>query len=253
LPVRVSVVIANHGHERWIRDAIVSVAHQDYPDKRVVVVDDGSPDNSVSVIANWLKNTRPGGRDGVEWLDGTVPGTDCPCRLIACTPARGPAAARNLGVSTVLDESDALMFLDADDQYLPGKIAKSVEAFSRDPVNVGGVYSDYDTLDPATGRVIRNFKASYGRNLLHAECVVNMASLVGKEAWVETGGFDPALRVKEDYDLWLRMSRRKVIVHIPESLVLLRVGGHSSTATVPHEVHVACMNRVAEKVREGAR
>lgn len=255
----VTVVIPCHNHGDWVWDAIISAVRQDYPKEklRVVVVDDGStvkPLNEViadkvnvfsSILTDGTWNNFP---DGSKALQLTV--CDVPVIAVCRPEAGGPSVARNVGIDVGNEGTDIFAFLDSDDVYHRRKVRTSVEVFKRSE-NVGVVYSDYDTLR-ADGLKIREFKEPFSRDELARHCIVNCNSLVSAKAIRECGKFDEEMRVCEDYDLWMRISERFVIVHIPESLVTIRVGDHSSSATVKNEIWQRNWQRVHLKAKARA-
>jgi glycosyltransferase involved in cell wall biosynthesis len=249
----VTVVIPLHNHEAWVGEAIDSVVRQDYPNKRIIVIDDGSTDNSIAAVTRKLYKPQrinintP--KQQIPALTGNVPNSDVQVLMVRSDKAQGPAAARNAGITLSLSDTDLFAFLDSDDMYSPGKLSKSVAIFQKDPDMVGVIYSDFDTINP-DGLRLRQFKEPYSRERLLQECLVNCDSLISKRAIEQCGLFDQSLRTCEDYDLWLRISERFVMVHIPESLVVVRVGSHSSSSTVPNEIWQKCYARVFEKARE---
>lgn len=251
---RVIGVVPLHNHARWVNDAIDSVDRQDHEDKVVVVVDDGSTDGGADRVRGRLKSVRDARVDGLPHDPAAFVGRHPNCGtevwVLRFAEARGPSFARNRGMEfgSALGGSFYAL-LDSDDVYGQGKISKSVEALS-DPA-VGAAYSDYDTLRP-DGLRVREFKEPFSRERLVRECIVNCDSVVSAEAMKAVGGFDESMRVAEDYDLWVRMSERFMIVHLPESLVTIRVGGHSSSSTVGKEVWERCWRRVMEKARQRA-
>lgn len=244
----VTVVVPLHNHQDWICDALDSVAKQDYVNKRVIVVDDGSTDISAEMVLNVLTEVKEPMTQSQPWVCmGKYEGMD----LMLCrfNDARGPSFARNYGIKAASQGTDLYAFLDSDDIYLPSKLTKSVEQWKLAPEHVGGVYSDYETFNSQTGIRVREYKEPFSRERLVRECIVNMDSLVSKEALTRCGVFDETLRVAEDYDLWLRISEKFVLVHIPECLVSIRVGSHSSTATVSKDVWQKSWHTVMEKAK----
>lgn len=243
----VTVVIPCHNHAKWVGEAIESVANQDYPRKQIVVVDDGSTDDSANVVLRRLyKPTK--NKDNVYF--GKLLSHDTRVMMTRFDPAMGPAGARNQGIRLAWDYTDLFSFLDADDVYLPTKLSKSVNRWLEDREKIGVVYSDYDTLSITSGMRLRQFKEPFSRARLVKECVINCDSLVSKIALGACGVFDDSLRVCEDYDLWMRISERFVCIHIPEPLVLIRVGEHSSSSTVPSETWKKCYARVFNKAKQ---
>lgn len=247
----VTVVIPCHNHARWVNDAIDSVVAQDYPSKRVVVVDDGSEDGSAAAVCFRLQNLAAPTRQSepeVHW--GDRKGT----HVMVCRfrQARGPSFARNYGIRAGWDSTDVFAFLDSDDLYLPCKLSRSVEKWKEAPHHVGAVYTDYETFDERTGVRVRQYKEPFSRERLVRECLPNMDSLVSKQALEQCGGFDEDMRVAEDYDLWMRISEKFMIVHLAEPLLAVRVGDHSSTAGVPREVWERNWRRVMQKAQARA-
>lgn len=231
---QVTIVIPCHNHARWVGGAMRSVAEQDYPNKRLVVIDDGSTDDSWTVIDSFADRIRKTGV-GV-----------CTHRI---RKAVGPSAARNVGIRLSWTPTDIYGFLDSDDYYLPGKISKSVAKILEDPVAIGGVSADYETFNEESGIKIREFKEPYSRERLLRECLLT-SPLLTKTTLEKVGLFDEELRVAEDYDLWLRISEKFIFLHIPEALLRIRVGNHNSTSTVKKEVWQDCWKKVVEKTRQ---
>lgn len=248
----VTIVMPCHNHVRWVKEAFASVAAQTYTAKRLVVVDDGSTDGSheaaLSLLQNCYEVTAATGPQ--VWVGG-VPGMNV--MIHRFEQAGGPSFARNHGVRCGWEGTDAFAFLDSDDAYHPEKLARSVAKWSEAPEHVGGVYSDYSTANEQTGVVVREYKEPFSRLRLMRECLPNMDSLVSKLALEKCGLFDEEMRVCEDYDLWFRISEKFLLVHLPEDLVTIRTGGHSSTSTVRRDVWEKNWRRIGEKAQERAR
>lgn len=246
----VTAVIPVHNHENWVFDAVESVASQDYRPLRIVVVDDGSTDNSTHAVLKHLYKPRQPEKQGEPWVAmGKLPQWDVDVMVQRFSQAHGPSFARNWGFRVGWDGTDLFAMLDSDDVYLPGKIARSVAKFQEAPDHIGIVYSDYDTVRP-DGLRVRQYKEPFDRARLLQECIINCDSLISKKALNDCGVFDEQLRVAEDYDLWLRVTEQFMAVHLPEPLLLIRVGMHSSTSTVPSETWKQCYARVFQKVHE---
>lgn len=245
--LKVSIVIPNHNYEKWVAGAIYSVYNDPYPNKEIIVVDDGSTDNSWDVICKTLSiNDNP----SETLLKGSLGQTHA--YAYRFMDSGGPSRTRNLGIKIGWESADLFAFLDSDDEYVTGKLEKSVIKFKQGP-QIGAVYSDYTTFNEKTGIECRVYKQGFDREILINDCIVNNDSLVNKEALATCGLYDENMRVCEDYDLWCRISERYLITHIPESLVMIRVGSYNSTSTVPNETWIKCRNRVFEKINERQR
>lgn len=247
-PPRATVVTACHNYGHWVLGALKSALVDPYPDKRLVVVDDGSTDDTARTIFSWLRKPTewisPGGVPGIR---GQAPGHAVEVTLILASPNRGPSAARNTGIRALWEETDVFLNLDADDLYRPGKIARSVLAWQKAPGAIGVVYTDYDNWSVEGGHQVRLYRESYSHPRLQQECIVNPNSLVSRQALEKVGLFDEQMRTAEDWDLWLRIASRFMLVHLPESLVVMRAGSYNSTHTVPAEVWQANWARIRQK------
>lgn len=247
LPV-VTAVIPVHNHQQWVAGAIDSITHQDYPaDKlRIVVIDDGSRDDSARMVESTLESHSirqlPSGEREAK---GMTRHRFLPLIMVSRQEALGPSSARNLGIQIGWDGTDIFALLDSDDEYDRLKIRKSVDPFLASD-KIGVVYSDYDTLRP-DGLRIRQYKEPFSRDRLVQECIINCNSLVLREAFETCGVFDENMRVAEDYDMWMRITEKYVAHHIAESLVTIRVGEHSSSAQVPTEIWQRNWQRVMSK------
>lgn len=243
---RVSVVVPCHNHAKWIEGALDSIANQDYDNKQIVVVENGSTDGSSSKILSLmydLKNTT------TDFVIGRYKETNIDFALLSEPKAQGPAWARNRAIEFAHQFTDLYSFLDSDDIYEQGKLSKSIAVWMKYWRNIGVVYSDYTTVDE-NGIRVREFKEPFSKLRLYNDCIINCDSLISKAAFDKVGLFDEALRVCEDYDMWLRIADEFICFHIPESLVTIRTGSHSSTSTVSEALWNECRGKAFEKARK---
>jgi len=183
--VRVSVIIPAYNCDRYIVRAVESVLGQTYQDWEIIVVDDGSTDNTRQVLSPYL--------DLIQYI---------------YQDNQGAAIARNRACK--LAQGEFLAFLDADDFFLPEKLEKQVACFDADP-----------TLDMVqTGWVIvdKNEKGLYGvkpweeapkldlEAFVFYKSVRPSAMMLRREWWERLGGFDPRLPPTEDLDFVLRLA-----------------------------------------------
>jgi glycosyltransferase involved in cell wall biosynthesis len=245
--VRVTAVVPLHNHKEWVCGALQSLFCQTWPLDHIIVVDDGSTDGGLNALGDLAETAyERGGPEGRRGFDLTFEGGQ-KATALRYEKASGPAFARNRGIEFGLPDTDVFAFLDSDDEFSPLKLEASLPYFD-DPLT-GVVYSDYDTLRP-DGIRLRQFKEPFDRSRLLQECLINCDSLVSAAALKACGDFDENLRVAEDYDLWLRLTERFVAVHVPEALVAVRVGAHSSTDQVAKDTWNRCYARVMGKLRE---
>lgn len=218
-PARVAVVIPVY-HARYLGDALESVFFQSRPADEIIVVDDGSPDPSV--------------------IEEALAPYGAAVTLLR-QPNAGAAAARNTGIAATT--APLIAFLDADDRWLPDFLAQQLAAFDRDP-QLDLSYTDgvYIGDTPLAGRTFMSTCPSTGavtlERLLAQECTVLLSAVVvRRDAVLDTGGFDVALRRGQDFDLWLRMARRGArMTYLSRVLTLRREHANNLSGTAINEV-----------------
>lgn len=196
----ISVVLPTHNRAAFLDRAIGSILNQRLPCGELIVVDDGSIDETPTLVARLADRS-------------TVP-----IRLLS-QENRGAAAARNAGIRAARGE--LIAFLDSDDWWLPDKLALQAAAMAAAPeVRIahsreiwfrhGRRVNQKKKHDPPGGDI---FAASL------AMCVVGMSTVMARrELFDRYGLFDESLPCCEDYDLWLRVGCREPFLLIPEPL-----------------------------------
>jgi len=202
---RVSVVLATHNQAVWLGEAIESVRAQTFADWELVVVDDGSTDDTAALVARFRSDAR------VRYVP----------------QARGErAAARNRGIADTTGELVA--FLDGDDVWRPGKLAAQVAALDA-AADAGLCYTVARFIDVA-GRPLPLRKPARLLNghvfpaLMCGNVLILASVVVRRRALAAVGGFDDSLPVYgcEDWYLWLIIARRFPLVAVDEELTLYR-------------------------------
>jgi len=196
----VSVIIPTYNRAGWIREAIESVRNQTLQDFEIIVVDDGSTDTTAGVVAA-IGDSR------VSFLTQSH---------------RGVSAARNLGIQQA--RGKYIAFLDSDDLFFPDKLARQVAYLDAHP-EIGLLYTAYESLDSAGCRKIHP-PAMTGwvyKELLHLCTIATPTVMIPAGVLAEAGGFDEALHLAEDQDLWVRIARRYEVAALQEPLVRVRV------------------------------
>lgn len=201
--IRVSVIIPAYNRAWCLPEAIDAVLAQTYRDYELIVVDDGSTDETASILTGYDDKIR---------------------RIRQAN--RGVSAARNLGVQKARGE--LIAFLDSDDLWKPEKLARQVAFFDRHP---DAMICQTEEIWIRRGVRVnpkqRHRKPSgwiFEPSL--ALCLVSpSAVMMRRELLEKTGGFDETLPACEDYDLWLRVSLRHPI-HLIEDPLVVKRGGH---------------------------
>jgi len=205
--MKISVVIPTFNYGHYLPAAIESVLRQTRPPDEIVVVDDGSTDDTKQVVARYEPQVR-----------------------YFYQPNAGLSAARNTG--TRLAAGDWTAYLDSDDAWEPEKLRKQENAIRNMPgalVAYTGfryLYSDgtFSKCEPATSPE-RLWPALRARNLLPASSV-----MAHRESVIKAGGFNETLRSCEDWDLWVRLRLRGPFAAAPECLTTVRVTPQSMSS-----------------------
>lgn len=254
----VTILIANYNDEEYLDRAIESAVNQDYPGPlQVCIVDDGSTDGSWGVIEPYIKNpAKDTTEDNLDvtfsqYFSGRFGNT----KIYAIKNENsGPSEARNVGIRYMIEKTDVFAILDSDDEMYENKISECIPVFEKGDGMIGAVYADYDTFHTSTKKSIREYKEPFNKKRLVRECIVHSGSLISKEALEavceDTGYYDKTMRTCEDYDLWMRISEKFIIAHVPKSLTMVRVTGDNSSFIVNQEVWQKNWKRVMQKTQD---
>ena len=198
----VSFVIPNYNHACYLGQAIASALAQTYPNVEIIVVDDGSTDDSRAVAGAFGDRIR------------------CIYQQNA-----GLSAARNTGIRAAQGEYIAL--LDADDLVEPAYVERLLAALAEAP-QAAGAYCGFRFVDQDNrplNRVEQRITApgALYSALLNGNYWVPESLLARRSCYQAMGEFDSTLRACEDWDVWLRFSRHYALVGIDDVLVRYRV------------------------------
>ncbi len=201
---RVSVIIPIFNRADLISESIESVFVQTYRDFEIVVVNDGSTDNTLEVLSKYEG-------DNVRIIN---------------QKNQGQGIARNTGIKA--SKGELIAFLDSDDLWLPAKLARQVELFDADP-NLVWCYSDAMCFSDKTNHDLypfsyRNkpYKGQVARYLL-LKCFIPTLTVVVRRSVLNEVGLFCNLPTKEDWDLWLRIAANYPVRRVPEVLARYRM------------------------------
>lgn len=207
---KVSVIIPTYNRANYICEAIDSVIAQTCKDYEIIVVDDGSTDNT---------------KDAIKKYDGKI-------RYIY-QKNRGVAAARNAGIRQAVGRYIA--FCDSDDIWLPLKLEKQLILFEEN-LMVGFVYCFMlvESKGALSKRILPSKPAQNFSDLLIYGAAIPLSSVVIRKEWLlEVGFFDESMKYVEDYDLWLRiLLKYKEVKYIQEPLAIWRQHGDNISSDV---------------------
>jgi len=199
----VSVILPTFNRAHKIARAVASVLYQTFSDYEILVVDDGSGDATPEALTPFLPRIRS----------------------IVHSKNLGVSAARNTGIRE--SDSPLVAFLDSDDYWLPDKLAAQVSFFSKHPEAVACQTEELWIRRGVRVNPMKKHLKPSGQIFEPSLklCVVSPSAVLLKRSLLEEVGlFDEGLPACEDYDLWLRISRKYPIWLIPEPLVIKEGG-----------------------------
>lgn len=212
----ISVIIPTYNSKKYIGEAINSVLRQTFTDYEIIVVDDGSTDNTKEIIDNNFPKVR-----------------------YFYIKHQGVSRARNHGIQRACGEFIA--FLDADDVWLPDKLERQIDAFNADQelmlVFTEHRFFDSNGIKEATfSKKERLMKGDVIKNIFLYSHVALPTVMVRKSVFHETGYFEEDLNVAEDDNLWIRIALKFRIHLLDEVLVHCRMTENSLSRTTSNLV-----------------
>ena len=219
---KVSVVIPAYNQAHFIAETIESVLAQTFQDFEIVVIDDGSTDNTPEIVSSF------------------------PVRYFR-QENQGPPSARNRGIE--LSNGEYIAFLDSDDVLMENALQKGVEVLDSHP-EVGFSYGQASMMDE-DGHIYRVRKSSFLdssaivdgkeqiREVLFSNRIATSAVMVRRQCLDEVGVFQEELRTHQDLEFFIRVLKRYPAAYIAEPLVKYRVH--------PNQLHRHHTPRVAER------
>lgn len=188
----ISVIIPTYNRAQLVEMAVQSVLAQTFRDYEVIVVDDGSTDETEAVVAGLGPQVRYLRRAN-----------------------QGPSVARNTGISAA--RGAYISFLDSDDVFRPQNLELLLEQFGRNP-GAAIVHGWAETVDHA-GRKVQwsrpKLKGYAYRNYLFSNPTPIGTLLARRDCFADGNLFDPSLPIYEDWDLWLRLSFSHEFDYVP--------------------------------------
>lgn len=223
----VSVVIPTYNHARYLRSALNSVIGQSYPNLEVLVIDDGSTDDTVAVLKPYQSH--------INYIYKKNGGT---------------ASALNLGLSRATGKY--ICWLSADDVFLEHKVAKQVALMESNP-SLGFSYTSFEVID-GEGKKQYDAHSPYFpdkqelvRKLMEG-CFINGSSVIMRRSALEsTGYFDESLPQAHDFDLWLRLLRQYACGFLDEILLAYRWHGQNMSR-ISDEVSIQSVRERAKRL-----
>lgn len=195
----VSVVIATFNHGEYLPQAIESVLSQDYPHVELIIVDDGSTDDTPAVLDRYKDRAR-----------------------IIRQENAGQASALNRGWNA--SRGEILAYLGSDDALERAAVSRAVALLQTAP-EAALTYCDYLLIDPASHPIRQMSNGDFDRRSLIAElvCYPGPGAFFRRSGYVKAGPWNESLRQIPDFEFFLRLSHTGTFVRIPEALARYRV------------------------------
>lgn len=207
---KVSVIIPTYNAACWIVETVRSVQQQTYPHIEILIIDDGSTDDTVQVVIA-LEDSR---------------------LQVYCLAHAGVSIARNHGIQQA--SGAFIAFLDADDLWQKDMLTDHVSALQKNPsADVSYCWTSF--IDEASRHLGRLPACHYTGNVYHKLVIKsffgNGGTLVVRRSAIEkTGYFDHRLSYGEDFDYWLRLAKHSHFVVVPQYQFFYRRWSESTTA-----------------------
>ncbi|MCK4994901.1 MAG: glycosyltransferase [Candidatus Omnitrophica bacterium] len=211
-PPQVSIIIPTYNRAELIGRSIKSVLQQSYQDFEIIVIDDGSNDNSGEVISSFNDE-----------------------RIIYLRRAErgGVAKARNEGI--IRARGSFIAFQDSDDEWLPEKLEKQIKIFEQATPKLGVVYSNMWKIDKDgkkeqkfAPRIMPEDRIVYKDALRHRLMNIGIVSaLINRACFEKVGIFDEKLLRYVDLELLMRVSKYYYFYHLSEPLVKYYITNNS--------------------------
>ncbi|MBZ2166167.1 glycosyltransferase family 2 protein [Methanobacterium spitsbergense] len=206
----VSIIIPTYNRANLITRAINSILDQSYTNYEIIVVDDGSTDNTKEVIQRFNE-------DKINYY--------------VHKKNRGAAAARNTGIK--YSKGDFIAFQDSDDKWLPEKLEKEMDVFLEASDKIGVVYSGYWHIKDNKKIYIPTPKVTKKEGNIHFELLkgnfVSGLSVIRKICFKKVGLYDENLPNLEDWELYIRISKYFSFKFIDEPLSIAYCSSDSAS------------------------
>lgn len=205
MTAKVSIVLPTYNQAHYLPAALEGVYAQTYPHYELIVVNDGSTDDTPEVLADYQQRHR---------------------FTVITQENQGLPRALNAGFAQA--QGDYLTWTSSDNIMLPEMLSVLVHALDEDP-SVGLVYADFYLMDDE-GRDLGRFNTvAYDFYWLLYTNLVHCCFLFRRECMEQVGGYDPEFLYSEDWEYWIRISQHYRMKRVPQALYRYRLHGISMT------------------------
>lgn len=205
----VSVVMPVYNSAKYVFESITSVLNQSYKNIELIIINDGSTDDSDYIIKKFRTEPK------IKYI---------------YQDNKGPSATRNCGILS--SKGNYIAFLDSDDVWLEDKLERQLQKIKQDGADI--IYSDRFNIDIDGNIISRKKPLFYSGNIIEALYIDNFiclsSSLLRKDVFKKVGLFNESLHMSEDYEFWLRAALQCTFCFVDEALVKYRIHPNQSSA-----------------------
>lgn len=202
---KISIVLPTYNQAHFLPAALDSVFAQTYPDYELIVVNDGSTDNTAAVLADYRLR-----------YDFTI------------VEQKNQGLPRALNTGFAQANGEYLTWTSSDNIMLPEMLTVLAQALREDPM-LGLVYADFNLMDDENRDLGRFETVDYDPYWLMYTNFVHCCFLYRRECLEQVGGYNPEFIYGEDWEYWIRLSRYYLLKHVPQVLYCYRL--HKSSMT----------------------
>jgi len=197
---KISVIIPTYNQSECLKEAIESVLNQTYKNIEIIVIDDGSTDNTLGVVGSFDNK-------------------------IVCIQQKnkGASSARNIGIKKA--NGEYLAFLDSDDMWIKNKLEKQIDFIKKNP-EIGllgtGCYQMINIGKVIHKKIFPNKNEILQKDLIKYNPFIQSSVMVKKDVFNHIDLYDEKFKESEDYDLWLRIAQKYKVANLEQALVTKR-------------------------------
>jgi glycosyltransferase involved in cell wall biosynthesis len=201
----VTVLMSVHNGQRHLEEAMDSILRQTFSDFEFVVIDDGSDDETWSILSAYAASDK---------------------RIVLLRNRKNIGLTRSLGIGLGIARGNHVARQDADDVSFPRRLARQIKYLIGNP-DVGLIGTWADVVDE-NGRWIGSWEPAARPSvikwlLLFGNCFIHSTVMMRRSALMEVGAYSSSVKYAQDYDLWSRMSFEFQLANLPEALACARV------------------------------
>lgn len=224
----ISIVMTCYNYENYVGRSIESVLAQTFTDYELIIINDGSTDNSDSIITSYIKDKR------IHYI---------------IQDNAGQARAKNVGIK--YSRGKYIAFLDADDMWENKKLELQLPLFKNE--NVGLVYSNATWIDEddrvlghgRQGGYLRPYSGRITKYLIYDNFVYFSSAVVKRDCLENIGYFNESLHMSIDWELWLRLSLKCEFDFVDRELIKYRCG-HVGQMSKNQRMRLECSMNILE-------